>query len=186
MLTLSNLQPGTYFAKNNEPYQVVFRTHTKLGRGGAVLKCKAKNLKTGAVLNFTFKGNETVPVAEIECLKAQFLYGDEKNLYFMDSKTFEQFAIFKNIAGKLAEFLKEGTKVDVLYYEGQPINIAVPVKVELKVVYTEPAVRGDTAQGKVMKSAQLETGAQIQVPIFIKVGDVVRINTQTGQYVERV
>jgi len=114
-----------------------------------------------------------------------YLYRDAGQFHFMDNGTYEQFSVPSSLLGDKAGFLKDGQEVDVLYYNNKPINIELPKKVELKVIETEPGVKGDTAQGSVMKPAKLETGATIPVPLFIKEGDVIRINTERGEYVER-
>jgi elongation factor P len=157
-----------------------------LGRGGAILRAKLKNLLTGALIDFTFKGNEKIEEAQMSRSKAQFLYKDDEKLHFMNMQDFEQFSLSRNQIGQSGDFLKEGIEVDVLNWNGRPINISLPIKIDLKVAKTEPAVRGNTAQGSVTKPAILETGGKVQVPIFVKVGDIIKVNTETGEYVERV
>jgi len=185
MLSISDLQTGTYIVWQGEPAQVIWREHTKLGRGGAILRSKIKGLKSGTIFENTFKGNDSVPEADITRSKAQFLYGVDEKLFFMKQDDFDQFELDKGVVGKQAEFLTEGTEVEVMLYDGDPINIQLPVKIDLKVTYAEPAVKGNTAQGNVLKPVEVETGAKLHVPLFIKQGDKIRINTQTGQYVER-
>ena len=186
MLNISDLQPGTFIVQNGQPHQLIWKEHAKLGRGGAILRAKIKNLLTGGVVDLTFKGNEKVEPAEIARSRAQFIYKDEQGFNFMNTENFEQFCLSDGQIGRSGEFLKEGVEVDVLSWNGRPINIKPPVKVELKVARAEPAVRGNTAQGSPTKSAELETSAKINVPIFIKAGDTVRVNTETGEYAERV
>lgn len=186
MLNISDLQVGTYMVWQGAPHRVIFREHSKLGRGGAILRTKLKNLLSGAIVDFTFKGNEQVEEADISRSRAQFAYKDSSGFNFMNTTTFEQFALSQNQIGRAGEFLTDAMEVDVLSWNGAPINISLPVKVELKVAETEPGVRGDTAQGSVSKPATLETGAKVQVPIFVGVGDIIRVNTETGEYVERI
>ncbi|HLB32100.1 MAG TPA: elongation factor P [Patescibacteria group bacterium] len=185
MYTLSDLQTGTYILWQNEPAQIIWREHTKLGRGGAILRTKIRGLVSGAIYDHTFKGSDAVEAAEVSRRRAQFLYGEGDKLNFMLQDDFDQFSLNKKIVGAPVKFLQDGMEVEVLLYGDKPINIQLPVKVELKVTYAEPAVRGNTAQGNVTKIIELEGGARINAPLFVKSGDVVRVNTQTGAYVER-
>lgn len=186
MLSISDLKIGTAFKYEGGPYQVLKTQHVKMGRGGAVLQTKMKNLATGNVLEKNFKGSDKFEEAELTRSKANFLYQEGENYFFMDEETYDQFSLSKNQVGEKANFIKEGSAVDLLNFEGQPINIDLPVKIELKVTQTGEAVRGDTAQGSATKDALLETGYSLKVPLFIKTGDLVRVNTETGKYVERV
>ncbi len=185
MLNFNEIKLGSLIKINNEPYVVISAEHLKMGRGGAVLKTKLKNLLTGNVLDKTFKGGDKAEEADLERTKADFLYNDEENFYFMDQNTFEQFSLSKEKIGKKAQFLKEGTTVEVLNFEGTPQAIELPIKIELKVISAPPGIKGDTAQGGT-KTVTLETGAELNVPLFVKEGDIIRINTDTGEYVERV
>ena len=186
MLNISDLQLGTSLIHNGQPHQLVYREHSKLGRGGAILRAKIKNLITGAIIELTFKGNDKIEEAEMTRVKAQFTYKDEAGYHFMNMTSFEQFDLDQKVVGKSGDFLKESAEVDVLNWNGKAINISPSIKVDLKVAETEPAIRGNTAQGSVTKPAVLETGAKVLVPIFIKVGDMIKVNTETGEYVERV
>jgi len=186
MLNISDLQLGTFLVRNGQPHQLIWREHSKLGRGGAILRAKIKNLLSGATVDLTFKGNDKIEEADISRLKAQFTYRDESGYHFMNMSNFEQFDLKKNVVGRAGEFLKEGIEVDVLRWNSKAININPPIKVDLEVKETEPAIRGNTAQGSVTKPAILETGVKVLVPIFIKVDDMIRVNTETGEYVERV
>lgn len=185
MLNLTDLKPGVAFVGDGVPYLVVSSQHSKLGRGGAILRTKIKNLFTGATIDRTFRGSEGFEEAELEKKKAQFLYQEGADYHFMTSGTFEQFSLSAEKIGADRGFLKEGGAAEVLYYGGQPISIQLPVKMDFKVTYTEPGFRGDTASAT-LKSATIETGVQVQVPLFIKTGDIIRIDTRSGQYVERV
>lgn len=185
MLNISDLQIGTFLIYNGAPHQMVYREHSKLGRGGAILRSKIKNLLTGAILDLTFKGNDKFDEAEMTRSKASFTYREGLKYNFMDSVNFEQFELSKEQIGTQAEFLKEGVEVDVLSWNSKPINISLPFKVDLEVVEAPPAIKGNTA-GAVTKIVVLETGAAVNAPIFIKQGDLIKVNTQTGEYVERV
>lgn len=186
MLNISDLQVGTFLIYNGQPHQLVWKEHSKLGRGGAILRSRLKNLISGALFDITFKGNEKLEEADITRAKAQFTYRDQSGYHFMNMTNYEQYDLPDSVVGKSGEFLKEGMEVDVLNWDSKPINVNPPIKVDLEVVHAEPAIRGNTAQGSVSKPVTLETGAKIQAPIFIATGDTVKINTATGEYVERV
>lgn len=186
MLNITDLKTGTNIIFQGDPFVVMSYEHSKLGRGGAIMRTKLKNIISGAIIDYTFKGNEKIEAADIMRRKSQYLYRQGEGYHFMDISTFDQFELPKTVIGHQADFLKEGENIDVLALGEKPININLPIKVELEVAETEPGVRGDTAQGSVTKPAILETGAKINVPIFVKVGDIVRVNTESGEYVERV
>lgn len=151
-----------------------------------VMQTKLKNLITGKVLEINFKPGDRVEEADLEKHKTNFLYSDPENYYFMDNETFDQFSLLKNQFSEKAKFLKEGLETEVLYFNNQPVNLELPKKVDYKIVSAPPAVRGDTAHGSATKPVELETGLTINVPLFIKEGDTIRVNTETGLYVERV
>lgn len=184
MLTINDLKPGVKVLYNNEPHIVVAAEHSKQGRAGGILRSKLKNLINGASFEKTFAGAEKLEEATLETKKAQFLYSDETNFYFMDPASFEQFEITKSQIGDVAKFLKEGETIDIIYFDNRPINIQLPIKMKFKIVETEPGYRGNTATN-VLKPATIETGAQVRVPIFVKENDEIVIDTRTGEYVER-
>ncbi|MDO8686829.1 MAG: elongation factor P [Candidatus Berkelbacteria bacterium] len=184
MLNINDLKIGTRIIFNGAPYVVTFSQHSKSGRSGAVLRSKIKNLIDGSTVDHTFAGAEKIEPAELETKKAQFLYKDNENFFFMDSKTFEQFSLSKKQIGDLAKFLKENSNVDLLYFNDAPINIQLPIKMSFKVTYTEPGFKGNTAS-TVTKPATIETGAEVNVPLFIKENDNIVLDTRTGEYVER-
>lgn len=184
MLSINDLKVGTKILYNDAPYMVVFSQHSKLGRGGGIMRTRLRNLIDGTIIEKSFAGAEKIEPAELETKKAQFLYHDDNGYYFMDSASFEQFSLDKKQLGNIARFLKDGADVDIIYFDDRPINIQLPIKIALEVTYTEPGFRGNTATN-VLKPATLETGAQVQVPIFIKTGDKIVVDTRTGQYVER-
>ena len=183
-LSITNLKKGTIFALDGAPYRVVDYNQKVMGRGGSIVNVRIKSLLDGKVLDKTFKGNEQVDSASVENRPAQFLYSDSK-AHFMDSASYEQYELDKaDVADKL-DFLKEGDEVSAQFYDGQIIGIELPKKLALKVTYTEDAVRGDTSSA-ITKEATLETGKKIKVPAFIKNGDIILINTETGEYRERL
>lgn len=184
MLSLTEIKIGSVITINGEPYVVVRADHHKVARGGATLKTKLKNLISGNMIERTYQGNDRAEEADVEKRKATYLYKDETFAHFMDSESFEQYSLpVENLGGK-ERFLKDGTDVLVLHFEGKPMTVELPIKVELKVTSAPPGVRGNSA-GNVTKTAELETGAVISVPMFVETGDVIRINTDTEQYVER-
>lgn len=184
MLSLTEIKLGTVVTINGEPYMVVKSEHNKVARGGAVLKTKLKNLITGSIMERTWQGNDKAEQADVEKRKANYLYKDESFAYFMDIENYEQFSLALEDLGGKDRFMKDGIDVNVLYFEGKPMNIELPIKVELKVTSAPPGVRGNSA-GNVTKTAELETGAMISVPMFVETGDVIRINTDSEEYVER-
>lgn len=184
MLSLNEIKLGKVLKMNNEPYIVIRADHHKMGRGGAVLKTKLKNLLTGSVMEQTFQGNDKADEAEVEKKSANFLYKDETFAYFMDNENFEQFSLPLDQIGDQVKFMREDTEVEVLYFQNQPMTVKLPIKMEFKVVSAPPGVRGNSA-GNVMKTVELETGANVQVPMFINEGDVIKVNTESGEYVER-
>lgn len=184
MLSITDLKTGTAFEFENQPYTVVYSEHSKLGRGGAIMRTKIKNLLTGAIIDRTFKGNESFGEVDLERKKAQYLYQENDIYYFMDATSFEQFEIEGAKIGIGKNYLKEGLNVDVVYYKDEPINVELPIKLPLEITYTEPGFKGDTVSSTT-KPATLETGAEINVPLFIKIGDKVIVDTRTGKYVER-
>lgn len=170
---------------NKQPHIVIWREHAMMGRGGGFVRTRLKNLINGSTVENTFKGNDKIDEADLFRSQAQFLYFEGTDPVFMDNANFEQFTLPRDQIGESAGFLKEGMNVDVLSYESRPITITLPIKVELKVTYTEPGFKGNTASGT-SKPATLETGAHIQVPLFINQDDTIRVDTRDGSYVERV
>lgn len=185
MLSINDLKKGANITLNSEPYTVLSSQHLKMGRGGGIMQTRLRNLINGKVIDKNFKGQETVEPADLERKTMQFLYADEQAANFMDQESYETVTITRdNIEDKIP-YLKEGEDVIVLTYNGQAVNAEIPAKVALKVVSTPPGDRGNTASGAATKEATLETGLKIQVPMFIKEGEVIRVNTESGQYVER-
>ena len=184
MLSLNEIKVGRIILENNEPYIVTRIDHHKVARGGAVLKTKLRNLINGNVLERTFQGNDKTKSAETEKKKANFMYKDERSANFMDNETYEQFSLYLDQLGDKQKFLKDGTDVDVLYFQNKPVAIDLPIKMNFKVISAPPGVKGNSA-GNVTKQVELETGSKLNVPMFINEGDTIRVNTDTGEYVER-
>ncbi len=186
MLSIAQVRVGHYITFRDEPYRVVYAQHTKMGRGGGILKTKIKNLINGSIVEQTFKDSDRIEEANLVHSQAQFLYKDGDSYYFMNTENYDQFELTAEILGSVtANLMKDGSTVDILYYRDRPIGVNLPPKVDLAINYTEPAVAGNTVSN-VMKNATLETGSTIKVPLFVKTGDIIRINTETGEYVERV
>lgn len=184
MLNFNEIKTGRIIKINSEPFIIIKTDHHKMGRGGAVLKVKCRNLINGNVLEQTYQGAEKAEEAETETKKANFMYKDKDEAYFMDNSNYEQFNLPLEEIGEAVKFLKEGTDVDVFYFEEKPVSVSLPIKMEFKVVSAPPSVKGNSA-GNVNKQVEIETGALINVPLFINEGDMIRINTDTGEYVER-
>lgn len=185
MLKVADLKTGKFVKIDDIPFEVLEYFHTKIGRGGAIVKTKLRNLKTGNVIEKTFKGQEKIEEASMSFNSCQFLYSDGEEYFFMDNKTFNQFFLKKDILGASINFLKEGDNINVTFLEKEPMNIDLPIKVDFKVTEAQPGVKGDTASSAT-KEVEIETGFRLQAPLFIKVGDIIRIDTRNGKYVERV
>ncbi len=185
MIDVNDLRKGVTFEYDNSLYRVLDYHHHKPGRGNATIRVKALNLRTGTNLDMTFQSGDRVPEARLDFHNVQYLYSDGQFYHFMDLDTYEQPALSKELLGEMTNYLKEGLEVKLTYYEGEPLDIEMPLTIDLGVVEAEPAVRGDTATG-VTKRVKTETGLQVQVPSFIEVGDRIRVNTSTGAYLTRV
>ena len=186
MATTADFRNGLYIEFNNDLYSIVEFQHVKPGKGGAFVRTKLKNLKSGKVIDNTFNSGVKITTARIERRPHQFLYKDDMGLHFMDSSTFEQ-VILQEESIPNSDLLKEGQEVDILYHAETetPINCELQSFVALRVVYTEPGLKGDTATNA-SKPATLETGAVIQVPLFIQVDEMIKVDTRTRSYYERV
>ncbi len=185
MADTSDFRNGLIIKFKNDLYSIVEFQHVKPGKGGAFVRSTLKNLRTGRVLDNTFRSGEGVEIVRVERRKYQYLFREGNFLVCMDNDTFEQINIPIEFFGSGVEYLKESEEVDILFNGTEIINVEIPIFVNLKIVETEPGFRGDTATGA-NKPAKLETGATINVPLFINVGDVLRVDTRTGGYVERV
>lgn len=183
MLIATELKTGKIFKEDNIPYVVLKYTHIKVARGGANVKVKARNLKTGSVMEKNYKATDKINDADVIKKNAQYLYKGA-NFNFMDPDTYEQFQITEKIIGEPARFLTEGEKVIVQYFEGAPISVELPITMSFKIAHTEPGYKGNTVTN-VLKDATLLNGAEVKVPVFIKQGDKVKIDTRTGAYVSK-
>lgn len=184
MLYLTDLRNGTVFGMDGKPYLVVYSEHSKQGRGGAIMRTKIKDLVTGTLVDRTFKGSDTFDEVEIERKKCQYLYAGDNECYFMDSLSYDQFSLPKEVVGDKINYLKEGMEITIISFENKPISIDMPIKVTLEIKYTEPGFKGNT-QSTTTKSAKLETGVEMQVPLFIGISDKIVVDTRDGSYVER-
>ncbi|MDD5110885.1 MAG: elongation factor P [Patescibacteria group bacterium] len=183
MLSINDLRAGAYLVYQGEPYVVLKHSFIKMAQSKGIMRTTLKNLKTGKVLEETFKGQEKLEEADIRKSKANYLYREGDPFFFMDEVTYDQFFVTEAQLGDKKDYLKENTEIEVLNFNDAPITIDLPKKMTLKVTMTAPGVRGDTAQGSVMKPATLETGVEISVPLFIKQDEMVIVNTETGEYV---
>ena len=164
---------------------IVTVEHIKLARAGAIIKAKLRNIRDGSIFEQSFRSGEKFKAVRIEKTPSTYLYGENEFVHFMDSNSFEQLTLDRSQIEDLLPFLKEGNPVSVLRYEDMVIGVEMPVTVDLDVTETEPGVRGDTVSGAT-KPARLETGATVQVPLFVNQGDRIRVDTRTGNYVERI
>jgi elongation factor P len=185
MLGITELKTGVCVDIEGDPYVVLSYQHSKSARGGAVMRTKLRNLRSGAVVDMNFKGGDKFDEAPMERRMCTYLYADGDGFVFMDGVSFDQFTLGSDLVGDDSRFLKEGLELKILFYQDQPVSLELPIKMDFEVTHTEPGVRGDTAQGGT-KPATLETGAVITVPLFVKIGDVIQVNTVEGTYVQRV
>ncbi len=186
MLGVQDLRKGsTFIDDDGNLYVVLDYLHNKQGRGNATIKTKLRNLRTGATIEKSFQSGSRVQDVRLDTHSVQFLYRDGDLYTFMDTETYDQPVLNADILGEHAGFLKEGITVELLTYEGQPIDVEMPTTVDLKVVETAPGYKGDTASGG-GKPAKVETGVTVTVPFFVNVGDMIRVDTRTGEYVTRV
>jgi elongation factor P len=185
LLTTNDFRTGSAFEMDGQLVTILNVEHIKLARGSAVIKAKLRNIKTGSIFEQSFRSGDKFKVVRIESAEATFLYSDGDHFHFMDSESYEQVALDRASLEDALPFLKEGNPVRILRYEDQLIGVELPINVELAVVETEPGVRGDTVSA-MTKPAKLETGATIQVPPFVNEGDVIKVDTRSGTYMERV
>ena len=184
MLNISEIKIGKKIVWEEIPYNVIYHEHSKTGRAGAVLRTKLQNLLNGSVLEKTFQGSEKVYEADIAKSQAQYLYKEGSEFFFMDSVSYDQFSLSQEVLGSATNYLKEGTNVTVLNYNGNPINVEIPVKVTLRVVEAPPGIKGNTASAG-DKLVTLETGMKVTTPLFVDEGDEIIVNTERGEYVSR-
>ena len=183
-LGVTDLKKGAVFAFEGEPYRVVEYAQKVVGRGGSIVNVTIKHLKDGKVLQKTFKGNEQLDNVDLSYSNVQYLYEDGSKFYFMDNETYEQIELTNDIIGDQGGYLKEGDVLKAMKLDGHAVSVELPKNVYLKVTYAEDVVKGDTTSS-VLKDAKLETGITVKVPAFIKVGDEISVDTETGAYRER-
>ena len=180
----TDLKKGVVCQIDGQPYRVIDYNQKVMGRGGSIVNVKLKNLITGAVIPKTFKGQDKIEPAEVTSKTVQYLYNDGSAFFFMDPNSFEQFELSADLIDEAKNFMKEGDELALQFFDGKVITVEMPKNVYLEVTYTEAVVKGDTTSS-VLKDATLETGAVVKVPAFIKVGDIISVDTSTGEYRER-
>ena len=184
-VSTTDFRNGLKVEIDNEPFIIVEFQHVKPGKGGAFVRTKLKSLRSGNVIDRTYRSGEKLDTPELEEKKMQYLYAADKDRVFMDTTSYEQVSLNEGQLGDSINYLKENMEIKILYYKGQPINIDIPMFVELAISRTDPGVRGDTASGG-SKPATLETGAVIKIPFYLNEGDIVKVDTRTGTFIERV
>ena len=184
MVTAGDFKKGLTVEWENGIWTIVDFQHVKPGKGAAFVRTKIKNIITGAVIERSFNPTDKMPKAIIETKEMQYLYNDGDLYYFMDTETYEQLGLAKEQVEDSIMFMKENTNATVRFYKGAPFSVEAPFFVELEVIHTEPGFKGDTATNN-FKPATTETGFEIQVPLFINIGDVIKIDTRTGEYLSR-
>lgn len=185
-ISTSDLRVGMKAEMEKEPYLVISNEFVKPGKGQSFNRIKLKNMVSGRVVEKTFKSGEKLDLADIEESEMRYVYRDGEDAVFMDEKTFDQIHVSKELLGDNEQWLKEETVYHVVFYKGAPIEVMPPTFMELTIVDTAPGVRGDTASGRVLKPAVLDTGAKVQVPIFVEQGEKIKVDTRTCEYVSRV
>lgn len=184
MISVNDLRTGLTIEWDGEIYTVVDFLHVKPGKGAAFVRTKLKNIRTGGTVEHTFRAGEKVSRARIETREMQYLYNTGNEYYFMDTENYEQITLMKDDLGDAPNYLLENMTIGIQFYQNQAIGVELPTTVNLKVVHTEPGFKGDTATGAT-KPATLETGITIQVPLFVEEGDVLKVDTRTGEYLSR-
>lgn len=186
MISATDFRKGTRFLLREEPHLVLDFQHNKMGRGGALVRAKIKNLISGSTFEETFRSDQKFDDAQLERKSMQYLYADGQLYNFMDQDSYDQISLNKENLEDVIGYLKEQEVYDMLFFKEKPIGVTAPLFMNLKVIDTPPGVRGDTAQGGATKPAKLETGITILVPLFVNEGDVIRVDTRDNGYIERV
>ncbi|HXA42570.1 MAG TPA: elongation factor P [Candidatus Solibacter sp.] len=184
MIDAGDLRNGSVFERDGQLFVCVGYSHMKMGRGTAQVRARLRNVKTGAITDETFRPEQRFTRARIEKRNMQYLYSDGDQYHFMDTTTYDQVALAEAALGDALKYLKENAEITVLSYEDQPIGVELPTSVELEVTKTDPGFKGDTATGA-SKPATVETGLALQVPLFVNQGDRIKVDTRTGEYMER-
>jgi elongation factor P len=185
MISTSDLRRGAMFELDGQIVSVIEFQHQKIGRGSAQVRMRLRNVRSGAIFDRTVQAGDKWPRVRLEHRKVQFLYREDNNFYVMDTGSYDQFALSTDQLGDAVNYLKENMEFDLLAYEGEPVDVELPITVELEITQTDPGFKGDTATGGT-KPATLETGLVVQVPLFVNTGDVIRVDTRTGAYQTRV
>ena len=185
MISTSDFRKGAKIEYKGAPHEIIDFQHHKMGRGGAIVRTKLKNLKTGSIFDDSFKGGEKFESPNLEEKSMQYLYKEDDLYYFMDNKTYEQLPLTAEQLGDAMKFLIENMEAKMLFYSGEPLTVEVPMFVDLKITKTDPGFKGDTASGG-SKPALLESGLTVKVPFHLSEGDVIKIDTRTSEYIERV
>lgn len=185
MIATSDFRKGARIEYKGAPHEIIDYQHHKMGRGGAIIRTKLKNLITGSIFDDSFKGGEKFNIPNLEERKMQYLYNDGDHYHFMDNESYEQVPLTSEQLGEAKKFLKENMEAKMLFYSGAPIAVEVPMFVELAIVKTDPGFKGDTASGG-SKPATLESGITVKVPFHLNEGDIIKIDTRTSEYIERV
>ncbi|MEO6508358.1 MAG: elongation factor P [Patescibacteria group bacterium] len=183
-INAGNLKKGEFVHYQNEIWQVMKADFYSPGKGSALMKAKIKNILSGKNVDYAFKSNEQVETLDVTSIEMQYLYADKENAYFMNERSYEQYELSLSVVGDIYRYLKEGTKHFVYMYQDKPLTMRPPMSVKLKVIEAEDAAKGDTVSN-VKKSVKLETGVIVMAPIFVKVGEVISVNPETGEYTGR-
>jgi len=184
-LSINEVKSGLTILVDNQVWLVIDTEHVKPGKGSAFVRAKMRNLKNNSVQEKTFRGDEKIDEAYVEERKLQYLYSSGEMYNFMDQDNFEEIAILKDNIGDKVKFLKDNLDVSAYYYKDEVLNVALPNFIEFTIIHTEPGIKGDTAKSGT-KPAEIDTGASVQVPLFVNPGDRIKVDTRTGGYVERV
>jgi elongation factor P len=185
MISTNQFRNGSHIDVDGTVFKIVEFQHVKPGKGGAFVRTKLRRASDGAVIDRTFRAGEKFRPVRTEVRRMQFLYRDGSDAHFMDSESYEQLVIGEGAISEALRWMRESDEVDVLYIDEEPADVQLPSAIDLEVTQTEPGLRGDTASGGGTKPAVLQTGAKIQVPLFVEIGDVVRVDTRSGEYVSR-
>jgi elongation factor P len=180
-----NIKKGDFIFYQGEIWQVQKAEFYSPGKGSALMKTRIKNLSSGKNIDYTYKSNETVETVDVDTIEMQYLYKDTENLYFMNERGFHQYQIPIDVVGEAANFIKEGSRIFMYLHDDKPLNIRPPMSVHLKVIETEVSIKGDTVTGA-KKPIKVETGQTVMVPLFVKKGETIVVNPETGEYVERI
>jgi len=185
LISTGDLKKGVVFEMDKQLFQVMDYQHLKIGRGSAQVRMRLRNVRTGAVIDRTVQAGEKWPRVRLERRNVQYLYEDPPNYVFMDQETYDQITLTPEQLGDARSYLKDGIELEILTHEGESIGVELPITVDLRIEQTEPGFRGDTASGGT-KPATLESGLVVNVPLFVNVGETIRVDTRSGTYLERV